>query len=514
MSMRPRHELVERLLFVVAAGWCAPPAVVGVAAFGVPLALALPTGVVVAIALTWWAARHLRPLLRPVLERLPALGLAACLVGLVADVNIARLSVFMHDPSYGSFATSAGDPWWREHCCLTAYTEGARFAALGDRNTYDPQLYARRYLGPLKVDAFHYPPPFLLLPGALGLMVGEFEDVRALWFAIQAIVYAAMLVVVAWWIGGRAGALALLAVPAILAMPHVPRTLQQGNVQITIVATSVVAMLLLWSNRVRSGGALLAFAVAGKIFPGLLLLYLAVARRWRALLATAGCMAVLVLLTFAAYGPRVLNDFAVYELPRILNGEAFPQAEIPRAVGVNQSMYGLTVKLRRLGVTALDRDTGRAIATMFGIVVVALTALVAWRIRVDPSRPEDRLRAVQVWVALVTLASLQGPFSGMNYALFGTIWLVTLLAAQASSASGYLSWLSLLVIYLVCSALLPSPGLDLNRVPPAWTIVTALVLQILSVAITFWAVWRVLAASREPVAAAQPSLAISSPSAQ
>jgi alpha-1,2-mannosyltransferase len=504
--MHIRADLVERLLFVVAAGWFAPAAVVGLTAFDVPLVLALPAGTGAAIAGTWWAARYWRPLVRPVLERLPALGLAAGLVGLVADAQIARQSVFMHDPSYVSFAKSAGNQWWREHCCLTAYTEGARFAGSGDKNAYDERLYRGRYLGSLKVDPFHYPPPFLLLPGAMRL-VGDFENVRALWFSIQAIFFAATLAGLAWWIGGTAGAFALLAAPAVLVLPHVPQTLQQGNVQITIIAMSVLAMLLLWSGRVRTGGALLAFATVGKMFPGLLLLYLALARRWRALLWTSACGVALALLTFAVYGPRVFTDFAGYELPRIMSGEAFPQTDWPRAVHVNQSVYGLTVKLRALGITALDKSTGRAVATVFGLVLVALTALVAWRVRLDPSRPEDRLRGAQVWLALVTLASLQGPFSGMNYGLVGTIWLVTLLAGQAADVRGYLSWLTLLSLFLVGAVVLPAPAGQITDAQATWVIVVALMLQVVAMGINLWAVGRALG-SREVVSAPQPVLVV------
>jgi alpha-1,2-mannosyltransferase len=511
--VRLHAELIERLLFVVAAGWFAPAAVVGLTAFDVPLVLALPAGVGVAIAGTWWAVRYLRPLVRPVLERLPALGLAAGLVGVVADVQIARQSVFMYDPGYVSFARAAGSQWWREHCCLTAYTEATRFASSGAKNVYDAGLYRGRYLGQLKVDPFHYPPPFLLLPGAMSLAVGSFENVRALWFSIQAIFVAATLAGLAWWIGGTAGALALLAAPAVLVLPHVPQTLQQGNVQITIIAMSVLAMLFLSSGLVRTGGALLAFATVGKMFPGLLLLYLALTRRWRALLWTTACGVMLALLALAVYGPRVFTDFAGYELPRIMSGEAFPQSEWSRAVHVNQSVYGLTVKLRALGVTALDRSTGRAVATLFGLVLVALTALVAWRVRVDPSRPEDRLRGAQVWLALVTLASLQGPFSGMNYGLVGTIWLVTLLAAQAADVRGYLSWLTLLSLFLVGGLVLPAPAGQLTDLQPTWVIVVALMLQVLAMGINLWAVGRALVESREVMGARQPAFIAASPPA-
>ena len=62
-----------------------------------------------------------------------------------------------------------------------------------------------RALGPLKVDPFHYPPPFLLLPQAIRALAPDFWDVRRIWFALQALVLFGTIVGLAGWIGGYRG---------------------------------------------------------------------------------------------------------------------------------------------------------------------------------------------------------------------------------------------------------------------------------------------------------------------
>ena len=65
-------------------------------------------------------------------------------------------------------STVPGDRFRVEHCCLTAYGEAARVAVEGG-DVYDREFYwpggVRRRIGPLTVDPYHYPPPFLLVHG-------------------------------------------------------------------------------------------------------------------------------------------------------------------------------------------------------------------------------------------------------------------------------------------------------------------------------------------------------------
>ena len=93
----------------------------------------------------------------------------------VAVVLLFRMGVFMVDPGRTTWSIQPDDKWRREHSCLTAYTEAARLLSEGTANVYERTLYADpdRFIGGLKVDAYHYPPPFLLLPSAIQKIRGD-----------------------------------------------------------------------------------------------------------------------------------------------------------------------------------------------------------------------------------------------------------------------------------------------------------------------------------------------------
>lgn len=95
---------------------------------------------------------------------------------------------------------------------------------------------------------------------------------------MQAIVLGATVAGVGVWIGGIAGACALLTGVAFLAAPTVVYALQMGNFQTTAFAGAVVALILLSTGRIRTGAPLLAYVAASKVFPGILVVYLAAAR--------------------------------------------------------------------------------------------------------------------------------------------------------------------------------------------------------------------------------------------
>src|SRR6267142_1659895 len=151
-------------------------------------------------------------LTRPILT----LDAAACsrglkivsgLATLVALVQLARLAVFMVDPSQVGYSFLPTSKWEVEHSCLSAYFVAAQ-ASSSTSNLYDDSLYSMpdddpsglrkaRMIGPFKIDVFEYPPQFLLLPQALRLLTPDFMDLRMLWFALTGSVLLLALLVVA-----------------------------------------------------------------------------------------------------------------------------------------------------------------------------------------------------------------------------------------------------------------------------------------------------------------------------
>jgi hypothetical protein len=110
----------------------------------------------------------------------------------------------------------------------------------------------------------------------------------------------------------------------------------------------------------------------------------------------------------------------------------------------------------------------------------------------DPERL--RLRKAQVWLGLLSLASFRSPFVPDAYALFGTLWLLTLVAAEGH-------WRTRGRIFLVvagAAAMIVLDGGPVTAPVPAWIMAATLGVQL--VAIAFNAVI-VLTPGRAPLAA-------------
>ena len=474
--------------------WLLPVLAVGVHAFGAPAWLSIAAGAVVATPLAWWAGRTLTPTLRP-LQATPAmLGLVALLAA-VSIFEIARISVFMADSSRAEYSYAAGDPWRVRHSCFTAYGEALRFAREGSR-IYEMARYEPRSIGPLKVDSYHYPPVFLLLPQAVHAVRGDFFAMRALWFVMQALVLAGVIFAAAHWVGGRSGAWLAAGGALALATPQLLFALQQGNVQATAMPLGVAAMMLIAGRRVASGALTLAYITAAKIFPGILIVYLLAARRWRAVAMTAACGVALTLLTVLAFGAAPFREFVADEMPRISNGAAFPQSELPVSRHVNLSIYGMTVRARTLGAAWLDQRTGLQVASVYGIALLAFAAFAGWRSRGEMASEDARLRLVQLSLGLLSLASFRSPFVGV-YGYVASVWLMTALAAGARGAPGRAIGLGLTAAFCYIHWHLPSAA----RVPTSIEVLTSAILFLAAFAASVLAVTR----STRPVAAALPA---------
>jgi alpha-1,2-mannosyltransferase len=419
------------------------------------------------------------------------------LVGLAATVQEVRLSRFMVDPSHADDSVIPWSSFFREHSCLSAYTEAARLAPTG-ANVYDPKVYADpsaktlhglRRIGPFEVDIFEYPPAFLVLPRAVVAAGLDFFTIRRVWFALQTVLLIGTMAGLAVWIGGRAGLRTGLLIPAVLAAPPVALTLQTGNFQITALSLVILAMLAFARARPMVGGLALGFAAVSKIFPGALGLLLLASRRWRAVSWTVAASLALVALAVATLGIRPFDDFVHFQLPRLRSGDAFFWIEMPPMALINQSIYGLVTKLRLLGLPWTDKNAAMAICNLYVVALVLLAALAARRLReADASglaQEAIRVRHAQTWLALFSLASLRSPFVPPVYGTIGSLWLLTLLAAEGGTRvrQGALAIAALVFCGILDPGALPFPV-------PRWEVGLTLGAQLLVLAVNVWAVAR------------------------
>ena len=360
-----------------------------------------------------------------------ALTVLSCVAAVVALTLLSRLTVFMVDPSKASYSTVPSSDWEVRHSCLTAYFVAADVARRSP-NIYASSLYTApgddpsRPRKPLKmdgfnVDAYEYPPPFLLLPRVVSAVAPGFLRMRPLWFAICGGVMLVALLVVARRLGHAAGTRALLLTPFVWAAFATVSTMQKGNAQLLVIPASMVAMVLLERRRVVAGGALLAFMTVSKLYPGLLLVYLLVRGEWRALLWTSVFAALFIALTVIDIGWQPFIAFQAH-FSGLLSGEAFPAFRNPSAAAINHSIPGIVFKLKLFGVPGMDFGAARIVGTVYMLIALAATVMLGRRSVREGEQP-------LVWLTVLILATLRSPFLPQTYAPFPALWLLTLLVA-------------------------------------------------------------------------------------
>jgi hypothetical protein len=378
------------------------------------------------------------------------LAILSVVTTIMAIVLVGRITVFMVNSERAECSFIPSSPWEVHHSCVSAYFVAAR-AAHRVPNIYADSLYTSRdddptrprkalTIGRFNIDVYEYPPPFLLVPRAMALAVPDFDRFRTVWFGLNGLVILVTLLTLARLLGPIAGTRVLLLSPLVWIAPATLSVLQKGNVQALIVAISVLAMVAFQRRRWATGGPLLAYAIASKLFPGLLLVYLAVQRRWRAVLWTSVCGVVLVALTWTLLGGSAYAAFLAH-LPGLLGGEAFPAFRHPMSTAINVSIPGLVFKLKLFGVPGMGFAAAKVVGWIYTLILVVAIVLIA-------RRPVSEARAPLVWLAILTLASLRSPFLPQAYAAFPPLVLLIMLGALApptrtTLAAVLLTWLAL-----------------------------------------------------------------------
>jgi alpha-1,2-mannosyltransferase len=362
------------------------------------------------------------------------LAIVSLLSTALALFQVGRVAGYMVEPRLTTLSMQRSSDWIVHHSCLSAYYVASQ-ATRDGQNLYDENLYMQppgrpggppvnRRLGTFRIDMFEYPPPFLLVPWALQTVAPDFLHFRMIWFGLEGAVVLLGFLMVAAALGGIATGRALLLAPLPWAALPTLVALQVGNAQLPVIALSLMAMVLFERRRFAPGGVLLAYVTLSKLFPGLLLLYLAMRRQWRALAWTAGMGLALLLATLALVGWAPFAAFLDH-LPLLLSGEAFPALRRPEAVAYNHSLVGLVFKLKLLGVWDLSFGAAQVVGWITTAIAAGVTiALARWPIP-TAGRPI-------AWLVILIAATLRSPFLPQVYSVFPALWLLTLLAAQAT----------------------------------------------------------------------------------
>lgn len=476
-------SLERRTLAGLAALLIAMLVAAGVSAFRLPVAAAIAIGLVAGALPLRAIARRLPAAWDGLGKRRPVLSALWLLLALLALARTAGVAAFMIDPAQASVSAFGFDPFYIGHSCYSGYWQAAQLAQQGAANLYDPALYDGRSHGIFRFDEFLYLPQFLLLP-MLGVAAGgDFDQLRAAWFAIEGL---ALLACMAWlcgWIGERAGRRALLLVPAVWLATPVLLTLQLGNFHLLAVAMSAVAMALFWRDRPVLGGALLGFAVF-KLFPGILGIYLIATRRWKAVGWTLAFSVLYTVVTYLWIGDAPFRALLSYHLPRLGNGEAWAFLEMKElgfVAAINDSVPGVVYKLNALGVPGMTRALVQQLSWAWTLVVVALTVLAARR-----APRMSRVELAAAWIALLGLAAARSPFLPDHTGLFAPLWAWSFVAAAAAMTGARAAVFALL--WLALAAVLPFTGTPLDDGADRYLV--SAISQVVSLGVCLWIVLR------------------------
>jgi hypothetical protein len=385
----------------------------------------------------------------------------------LAAVQVGRLTAFSLEPTRTSAAVYPFDEFYVHHSCVTAYFLAAKLGEARVPNLYDEAHYTGT-LGLFNVDQYLYPPQFLLLPRSLLGITDDFHHFRIIWFIFEIVIFVTALLVVARWIGGYHGRRLLLFTGLVLAAVPTAMTLQIGNFQIVAFAVAMLAMVLIESGYVRSGAPLLAFVTASKLFPGILILWLAFQRRWRAVAWVVAWNVVLVLATALWFGWTPMRAFFQYEMPQLSFPLHGPIKIVMTPLGgkIAALNYGITAivpKLRALGWSSLGFGAFQTVRLLYLLLLIGLfvrlrDAFLAKSDAVSEAAASFRLHRAQTWLALLNLGSFSSPFAPDVYAVVGTLWLVVLVLPEARFTRSNVAVLTL--VWLALNIVAPlGPGI-------------------------------------------------------
>jgi len=462
--------------------------------------LPLPVAVVVVVAVSGAAIVKLAPRVPSEIASVLAgkkLLWAWLLMTMLAAVQLGSLAVFMSDSTARPFAVMPSSDFSTEHNCYTAYFEGVRIGHL-EPNVYEPTLYrpaprSPRFIDGFTVDAYEYPPPFLVFPAIARLLSQSFLTHRTLFFSFECFLLAAAVVAVARRLQRPASDRLVLLLPLFFLALPIRSTLQSGNFQLAAVAMAVLAWTSFARNRNALGGALLGFAVVSKLFPGLLLVYFLARGKLRPVAATIVAAAGFAALALLLFGADVYRAFFSFHVPRLISGDAFPMLKfVPPAILINHSVYGIVLKAKLLGLTTHGMETAARIAWGYTIVLLAVTVMIARRAK-DEFEPRAML-------AILALGALRAPFLPVDY---GTLVPITIaVVALASGPSTRRSLWFWIIAFAMLNILFPFEWFKPKFPPPLFL---ATLSQLAHFAVVIAAVRQLLRVDRVERAPATPT---------
>jgi hypothetical protein len=274
----------------------------------------------------------------------------------------------------------------------------ARGFSLGG-SLYDPAAVAANHFGAV----FKVPPFYgmLLLPFART----DVNAALAVDRALDAVLYLACAAILFSWLRARLDAPVALAAVALVfgLMQPAFDTIAYGQIDIVLLLLVTLAFMALRAGRPAAVGLAVALAALLKLYPLVLVIFLAARREWRAVAWTAAWLVALVFVGVAVMGWREHVIYAAQILPRIGGGTGWVE---------NQTVNGFFCRL----LAAARRpepvhDRAVDLLTWAGFLLAAGAAAV-----VATRRPEPRSRAAALQLGLfLVVMVLAVPAAWIHY---------------------------------------------------------------------------------------------------
>ncbi len=360
------------------------------------------------------------------------------LLALLTVVQASRITANRLNPE-NRVTILTGNEFWTAHECGTAYFHACELNDHGEENLYHADHYPSlnreleaqtKFEGMEVGDAYQYPPQFLLLPKTILLFTDHYPTIRYVWFALQFLGIAAVFLLLARWVNGTAGRWMAMLAPLVILSPAALYVYQYTQFHFAAIVMAVAGMVAFEKNKNALGGALLAFAIIGKIFPGFLVILLLAEKRWKPVAWTFGFGVAYTVAALAILGLSPFSAFFSYHLPRLQSFSAFAFLDIwpefrLELITANLSPYGQIMRLGEMGVAGMTPGLASAFNSLFTIVLIGAIIYAARRL-------VSRKHRAIVWLGILGLASMSSPAAWGDYIPLPAMWMLTIFAADAA----------------------------------------------------------------------------------
>ncbi len=375
-----------------------------------------------------------------------------CVGVLFSWFYLGRIVTYLTDSQYTNASLLPDDLFLTRHSCLTAYLHGAILLDDPMANVYDlkyvdlkmedPLPECAAHFHPFKLDAYGYPPPFLLVPKLLHLFTKNFFSLRALFSGFSMLFVLFTIFKIAKVLGGVFEKRILLFTPILTFSPPLIVGLQIGNVHLIIVCMCILSWIMMENKNTVLSGFLISLGTIFKIFPGLLGIILFVNKKYKIIFATALSAILLIGLSIPILGIKVWKDFIFYQMPNLETGRALGfLADDVKTIDFNIAPFGIPFKLAYLKIVDWGWAEAKIFTTLFSIFLLVVSIL-AGRIQGSKSH------RLSIWISITMFASLRSPYAA-PYTLGTMLFLYLVMLGEIDSKKSLFRFLFLFVLKLM-----------------------------------------------------------------